>query len=181
MELLQAGIIMTLTYIKKYFDGNLKKQDLSDTSNQEESSKKLKDGNLNISRASDTPDEVFTESLKSPDYVNILFSCIESVERQIKQIFENTRELKERQIKAEKHLEELTEAIDFFSNKFEQYEKDRKEKEEKIKTLDECLTNMSKQVDSLSSQVDKQEQYSEVILYYCTAFLKTRMIYASLL
>ena len=87
---------MTLTYITKYFDRNSKKPDLSDTSNQEESSKKLKDGNLKISRASDVPDEVFTESLKSPDYVNILFSCIENVQRQIKQIFENTRELKER-------------------------------------------------------------------------------------
>ena len=56
---------MRLADITKYFDGNSKKRDLSDNSNQEESSKKLKDGSLNTSRASDIPDEVFTENLKS--------------------------------------------------------------------------------------------------------------------
>ena len=48
----------------------------------------------------------------------------------------------------------------FISTNFEKYEKHRKVKEERIKTLEESLTNMSKWVDSLSSQVDKQEQYS---------------------
>ena len=120
--------------------------------------KRKVDGSLNTSRASGIADEVFTESLKSTDCVNILFSSIKNVERQVTQIFENTRELKEGQIKGEKHLAELAEAIDFISNKFEEYEKDRKEKEERIKTLEECLTNMSKPGDSLSSQVHKQEQ-----------------------
>ena len=84
-----------MTVITKYFDRNLKKRDISDNSNQEESSKKLKDESLNTSRAGDIPDEVFTESLKSPDCVNILFSCIKNVEREITQIFENTKEFKE--------------------------------------------------------------------------------------
>ena len=120
--------------------------------------KRKVDGSLNTSRASGITDEVFTESLKSTDCVNILFSCIKNVERQLTQIFEDTKELKEGQIKGEKHLVELAEAIDFISNKFEEYEKDRKEKEERIKTLEECLANMSKPGDSLSSQVHKQEQ-----------------------
>ena len=64
-----------------HFDRNSKKRDLSDNSNQEKSSKKLKDGSLNTSRASDILDEVFTDSLKSPDCVNILFSFIKNVER----------------------------------------------------------------------------------------------------
>ena len=42
---------------------------------------KLKDGRLNTSRASDSLDEVFTDSLKSPGCVNILFSCIKNVEK----------------------------------------------------------------------------------------------------
>ena len=52
------------------------------------------------------------------------------------------------------------EGIDFISNKFDEYEKDRKEKEERIKTLEDCLINMLQRVDSLSGQVNKQEQYS---------------------
>ena len=98
----------------------------------------MKAGNLNTGRASDIPNEVFTNSLKSPDCVNILFSCIKNVEKQITQIFENTKELKEGQIKGEKQLAELTGAVDFISNKFDEYEKDRKEKEERIKTLEDC-------------------------------------------
>ena len=52
------------------------------------------------------------------------------------------------------------EVIDFISNKFYEYEKDREKKEEKIKTLEDYLIKMTKRVDSLSGQVDKQEQYS---------------------
>ena len=63
-----------------------------------------------------------------PDCVNILFSCIKNVERQITQIFENMKEWKKRQIKGEKYLAELTEAIDFISNKFEEYEKEGKKR-----------------------------------------------------
>ena len=74
----------------------------------------MKDESPNTSRASDIPDEVFTESLKSPDFVNTLFSCVKNVERQITQIFENTKELKEGQIKGEKHLAELTKAIEYY-------------------------------------------------------------------
>ena len=60
---------------------------------QEEGAKKLKEGSgsLNTGRASDIPDEMFTESLKFPHCVNILFSCIKNVEKQITQIFENTK------------------------------------------------------------------------------------------
>ena len=93
---------MSLTDIKKYFDWNSNKRDLSSNSNQEEGAKKLKEGSLNTRRTSDIPEEVFTASLKSPDCVNILFSCIENVEKQMTQTFENTKEMKEGQIKGEK-------------------------------------------------------------------------------
>ena len=126
---------MSLTDIAKYSDQNLKKRDLSGDSNQKGGAKKLKEEkSLNTGRVSDIPEEVFKESLKSSDCVSILFSCIKNVEKQITQIFENTKEMKEGQIKREKQLAELTEAIDFISNKLDQYEKDRKEKYEKIKT-----------------------------------------------
>ena len=69
--------------------------------------------------------------------------------------------MKEGQIKGQKQLAELTESIDFISSKFDEYEKDRKEKEERTKILEDYLINMSKRVDSLSGQVDKQEQYSK--------------------
>ena len=68
--------------------------------------------------------------------------------------------MKEGQIKDGKELVELTQGIDFIANKFDEYEKDSKEKEERIKTLGDCSMNISKRLDSLSGLVDKQEQYS---------------------
>ena len=112
---------MSLTDITKYFDRNSKKQDLNGNLNQEEGAKKLKEGSLNSSRARDIPDEIFTKSLKSPDWFNILFSCIKNVKKQITQIFENMNEMKAGQIKDEKQLKELMEAIYFISNKFNEY------------------------------------------------------------
>ena len=56
---------MSLTDMTKYFDKNSKKRDLSGNSTQKEGAKKLKEGRLNTNRASDIPDEIFTESLKS--------------------------------------------------------------------------------------------------------------------
>ena len=78
---------------------------------------------------------MFTESLKSPDCINILFSCIKNVEKQTTKIFENTKEMKEGQIKGEKQQGELTKAIDFISNNFDEYEEDSKEKEERINSF----------------------------------------------
>ena len=124
---------MSLADETKYFDRNSKKWDLSGSSNQVEGAKKLKERSLNTSRFSDIPDELFSESLKSPDCVKILFSCIKNVEKLITQIFDNTKGMKERQNKAEKQLAELTEAIDFISNKFDEYEEDRDEKEERTR------------------------------------------------
>ena len=86
---------MGLTNVTKYFDRNSKKRGLSGNSNQEEGAKKLKEGSRNTSRASDIAGEVFTESLKSAHCVNILFSCIKNIEKQITQIFENTKEMEE--------------------------------------------------------------------------------------
>ena len=123
---------MSLTDITKYFDRNSKKRDLNGNSNQEEGAKKLKEGSLNTSRASEIPDEVFPESLKSPDFVNILFSCIKNLEKQITQVFENTMQMKEGQIKGRKQLAELTEAIDFISNNFDKYEKDREKRKKEL-------------------------------------------------
>ena len=118
----------------KYFDEKSKKRDLSGNSNQGEGAKKLKEVSWNIRRASDIPDEVLTESLKTLGYVNILFSLIKIQKKQIAQIFENTKEMKEGQINDELQLAELMEALDFISNNFDDCEIARKEKKERIKT-----------------------------------------------
>ena len=125
---------MSLADATKYFDEKSKKRDLSGNSSQGEGAKKLKEVSWNTRRASDIPDEVLTESLKTLGYVNILFSLIKIQKKQIAQIFENTKEMKEGQINDELQLAELMEALDFISNNFDDCEIARKEKKERIKT-----------------------------------------------
>ena len=43
-------------------------------------------------------------------------------------MFDNTNELKEKQIKSESHLQELSDAVDFITKKFDKYEQEKKER-----------------------------------------------------
>ena len=52
----------------------------------------------------------------------------EKIEKQITQIFDNTNELKEKQIKGDSYLLELSETVNFITKKFDTYEQERKEK-----------------------------------------------------
>ena len=108
--------------ISRFYDRSSKKRDLSNNSNDGETSKEPREGSLNTSTSSDIPDDLFTESLKDPECVTILLNCIKKVEKQITQIFDNTNELKEKQIKGESHLQELSDAVDFITKKFDKYE-----------------------------------------------------------
>ena len=82
------------------------------------------------------------------------------MEKQITQIFDNTNELKEKQIKGESHLQALSDAVHFITKKFDKYEQERKEKEEIINNLTGNVAKLAQKVDDLSEAVEKQRQYS---------------------
>ena len=66
----------------------------------ERRAKKLKEGSLHTSRASYVLDEEFTKSLRSPDWVNVLFNCIKNVERQITETLKIQSEWRKDRLKA---------------------------------------------------------------------------------
>ena len=136
-----------------------KKRDLSNNSNDGETSKKTREDSLKTSTSvtSDIRDDLFTESLKEPDCVAILLNCIKKMENQITQIFDNTNKLKEKQIKGESHLQELSDAVDFVTKKFDKYEHERKKREEIINNFTENVAKLTSRF--LSEAVEKQEQY----------------------
>ena len=72
------------------------------------------------------------------------------------QIFDNTNELKEKQVKGESHLNELSDAVYFITKKFDKYEKERKEREEIINNLAKNNSRLAQKVDDLSEAVEKQ-------------------------
>ena len=106
-----------------------KKRDLINNSNDGETSKKPREGSLNTSTSSDIPNDLFTESLKDPDCVALLLNCIKKMEKQITQIFDNTNELKEKQIKDKSQLQKPSNSVDFITKKFDKYKQEKKERE----------------------------------------------------
>ena len=71
-----------------------------------------------------SPGDVFEESLKSGDCNKILVNCMQNKEK----LFLLAQEIKEKYIKGESNLNELTKAIDLISDKFDDYERERREK-----------------------------------------------------
>ena len=118
-----------------------KKRDLSDKSQNGDDRKKVRDdsGSELIST-----DDVFEESLQSPECVKILFNCMKNIETQMKELFVMYEESKNSGIKGEKQLESLTQSIDFLSSKFDEIKKDQKEKEEQIEILNNEVNDLRK-------------------------------------
>ena len=65
-------------------------------------------------------------------------------------------------MKEEKQLLDLKDAVDFISNKFDDFECNRLEKEKIIKDLKEEITYLRRKVDDITAKKDRQEQYSRM-------------------
>ena len=78
--------------ITKFLDR--KKRDLSSKSNDRDDSKRLRESSLDDSITNTANTDVFTESLKSEDYVAILYSCRKKLEvkmRKVLKMYEKNR------------------------------------------------------------------------------------------
>ena len=64
------------------------------------------------------------------------------------------------QIKGEQHLMDLNKTVNFICEKFDEYERDRAEKEKIISELQKNINDMSATIESLKRCLDRLEQYS---------------------
>ena len=152
--------------ITKYFqNSSAKKRELGSSSSEaNEDPKKLKEGSL----GSNDDNVVFeTKSTSETKDCNETLEAIKRLELQIKHLFELAHKTNSSQIKGECQLVELKTSVDSISSKFEEFEKDRLEKEQKIQKLEETVTtlnekvlNLNNQVNDLHKKAEKQEQYS---------------------
>ena len=91
---------MSLTkYIFKFFEKASKKRDLSDQSKICKDPKKMREESSTGS-LTEMADDVFSESLKSPECIEILFNCLRNVERQTKEIYTLAHSTQDHQLKA---------------------------------------------------------------------------------
>ena len=63
------------------------------------------------------------------------------------------------QIKGEQHLMELNKTVNFICEIFDEYERDRAEKEKIISELQKNVNDISATIESLKGCLDRQEQY----------------------
>ena len=138
--------------IGKYFSSS-KKCDLSDNSKEATDSEQAKEA---TSSSSYSDHDVFDSS----SCRSILFDCLKKLKSKVKEIFANTNTLKENQIKVEKQLTNLGETVNFVSEKFHEFEADRKLKEEIIKRLRGQVSVLHDDLKKAESKVDQQAQYS---------------------
>ena len=101
---------------------------------EEASLKKPREENHDNSMGLET-DDVFSQVLKLPEFVKILFKCLQNLETEMKSIKEISLAAKDWQIKGAEQLNNMNKAINFINEKFEEFEKDLKKKEEEIKLL----------------------------------------------
>ena len=74
--------------------------------------------------------------------------------------FQNAREDRDRQIKGECQLTDLAKGVEFITQKSDEYEKDRREKDAIIVALQSELKNSNIKVEDLEKKIERQEQYS---------------------
>ena len=103
-----------------FYLGN-KKRHLTDKSGNGEDAKKVKE---NAETTGSLSDEAFGDGLNSPDYAKILMNCLRNIINQVKELFILNEDTKNAQIK-------VTESLEFFSNKFDELERENKKSKRK--------------------------------------------------
>ena len=90
----------------------------------------------------------FSQGLKSPECVKTLFNCLQNLETEMKSI---------KEIPLAEQLNDMNKASNFINEKFEDFEKTLKEKEEEIKLLEKENNYLNKRLDEMDAVVDRQE------------------------
>ena len=145
--------------VTSFFDK--KKRELSNNSNDRQDTKnqrKASSMELSFEKASDG--DVFKDSLKSEDCILILKRCMKNIEKKMEELCVATKNTKESQIKKELQLVSMNKTINFISEKFDEFEKNRRENDEIIKNLSKETSKMAQRIDKLDNLVDLHEKYS---------------------
>lgn len=148
-----------MSNINKYFNKISKKRDLSSGSNPEEERKKAREGSSTTSENDAADNEVFQQISSTSDNSDVL-EYLKTLEVKISEIYNLSNDTRSTQIKGDKQLEDLTLSVKTMSDKFDEFEKDRKEKEKIIKGLKQEVSSLKERVEELEKISDDHEQYS---------------------
>ena len=157
---------MSSNTVLSYFDR--RKRDLSDKSNDGEERKKAKEGSLDTSTVetnevdTSTNNEVFHDTAQKTflDELEKVHQYLEKLDKKVSELYDIANTTKNSQIKGGEQLAEVKESINFINKKFDDYEVERKKKDEKIASLETNVKILTERLDKAEYILDKHEQYS---------------------
>ena len=79
---------------------------------------------------------------------------MKNLENKMNEMSQITSSAKNSPIKGELRLKDLNETINFIRTKFEEYEKERKEREQIIKNMEKKVSVTNKKVENLEKEMD---------------------------
>ena len=91
-------------------------------------------------------------------YCHLNEKCFRNVEQKMNEMIAMVKITQESQFKGELQMNKLQESVNFISTKFNEYEKGNKQKEEKIKFLENNNLKMQDKIVILEKQIDRHEQ-----------------------
>ena len=148
----------------KFFDS--KKRELSSQSENGKDPKRLCT-DVDTFLDDSVNDNIFAEGLQLVKFVKMLIKCLRNLETKVHDLCCFASSAKESQIKGDGHFTDLKKSVDTIVTQFEEYEKDRQEKEAEINSLKEKVDSVTKQNEELERELvdqekrlDKQEQYA---------------------
>ena len=144
-------LLVIMDDITKFFPSSSKKRDLSDTSKTDEDPKKIREAS---SASFADEGDVFNEGIDSLGCREILFNCLKNLEAKVMEIHEQGNENKNMHIKGENQLVDLAESVKFITSKFDELEKDRKEKEKIINNLKSEVSYLSEKLGKMEESID---------------------------
>ena len=102
--------------------------------------------------------DVFEEVVQSTDCRKVLFNCLNNLEQKTNDLYMLANSNKKMKIKANKKLTDVTSSRKFLISKFDDLEKERKEKQ-LINTLQIEVSSLKFAVKSFEKKADDHEQY----------------------
>ena len=96
--------------------------------------------------------DIFEESVESADCRNVLFNCLKNLEQKMNDLYVLSNSNKEVQIKGDRQLLDLTSSVEFLTPKFDELEKEIKEKDELIDSLQMGVSSLKVEVKNLEKK-----------------------------
>ena len=104
--------------------------------------------------------DIFEEGVESANCRKVLFNCLKNLEGKMNDLYMLANSNKEMQIKGDKKLIDLTFSVKFLTSKFDELERERKEKDELINSLQIEFSSLKVELKNQETKADDQEQYS---------------------